>query len=466
MADIKPIDIPSAAGVDFGNGDVRHFSEADTVSVPGLQPPTRHLAARDNKLADKLNEVISVVNNKEQIVPLPVTRIAVGPATEEVITNYRIPPGYEARVLNAIVGTVPTGTDVLLKVYYAANSYGATAGTEILSTSSENTAGTQFYSTGEFIVALRNAGSATLDCVACVTLTVRPVGSQASLLVGSVVRGEQGPPGPTGSKGDAGNSGGSGSAGTPGLIWKGTWSNVTAYSAPTDVVAYTVAGATNSYVCIQSNTGQTPTNTAYWSVVAAGGTGASFNPRGTFNSANSYAVNDLVDYSGSSYLCILSNPAVSTAPPNATYWQLIAAAGSAGSAPTYSSQVLSATYTATVTSSADGAYGAVAASGSFSLTEFGAVNGSDGIVILTGYRLLNMGAAAVLTITLPTSVIAGTAWANTELTLNAITQGDRTVETTVKLLNVSTVSTNQWVVTVLSGVTQHVTLSFVGVKTF
>ena len=52
---IRPIDLPSAAGIEYGHGDVRHFAQGDAMDVPGLANPTRHLAERDNQLAQKLN---------------------------------------------------------------------------------------------------------------------------------------------------------------------------------------------------------------------------------------------------------------------------------------------------------------------------------------------------------------------------------------------------------------------------
>ena len=51
-------------------------------------------------------------------------------------------------------------------------------------------------------------------------------------------------------------------------IWKGAWSNSTAY-----VVDDMVSHSGSSYICIQAGTNQNPsTATAYWSVLASGGT--------------------------------------------------------------------------------------------------------------------------------------------------------------------------------------------------
>ena len=86
---IKPVSLPAGAGLDYGSGDVRHFGLGDAVNVPGLSNPTRNLAQRDNLLAEKVNEVVAVVNNREQFVPLPVIRTIVAPNDETIITNYK-----------------------------------------------------------------------------------------------------------------------------------------------------------------------------------------------------------------------------------------------------------------------------------------------------------------------------------------------------------------------------------------
>jgi len=81
--------------------------------------------------------------------------------------------------------------------------------------------------------------------------------------------GDQGPQGPQGVKGDKGDKG------DKGLNWRGTWSNSTAYSVD-DAVYYNGS----SYVCIQANTGQTPTNTSYWELIAQKGDTGAQGPQG------------------------------------------------------------------------------------------------------------------------------------------------------------------------------------------
>src|SRR4051812_40472560 len=150
---IKPIDLPSAAGVNRGEGDVRHFSEGDSFSVPGVSGPTRELAERDNLIAQKLNETIQIVNNKEQFVPLPILRTTLPPNDNLVVTNYRIPAGFEARILNASIASSPLSADIQLNIFYA-TGFGNSTGESLVSTSDEITSGTSFKQNGEFIITI------------------------------------------------------------------------------------------------------------------------------------------------------------------------------------------------------------------------------------------------------------------------------------------------------------------------
>lgn len=82
----------------------------------------------------------------------------------------------------------------------------------------------------------------------------------------------KGATGPQGAKGDTGATGLQGAKGDIGtsLRFKGAWSNSIAYVSDNsfiDIVTYNG----NSYICKTSNTGQTPTNTTYWTLLAQKG---------------------------------------------------------------------------------------------------------------------------------------------------------------------------------------------------
>jgi hypothetical protein len=50
--------------------------------------------------------------------------------------------------------------------------------------------------------------------------------------------------------------------------------------------------------------------------------------RGNWSAATAYALNDVVAQGGSSYICVLAN--TGNSPPNATYWSLVAQIGATG----------------------------------------------------------------------------------------------------------------------------------------
>src|ERR1051326_4911422 len=169
--------------------------------------------------------------------------------------------------------------------------------------------------------------------------------------------GPQGPIGPTG------NIGPTGPNGPPGIVWRDTWSDTTAYAVH-DAVAYNGA----SYISIQPGTGNQPdTSPNFWSVLAlkgdTGATGAAGAPgltgatgltgpqgpigpagdigptgatgpagmvwQGTWSNATPYAVNDAVAYNGASYISI--QPGTGNQPDTSSnFWSVLALKGDTG----------------------------------------------------------------------------------------------------------------------------------------
>lgn len=321
---INPVSIPDAAGINYGEGDVRHFSEGDAMDVPGLSRPTRNLAERDNQLASKLNEVISVVNNKEQFVPLLPVRTTLPPNSEEIVCNFRIPPGFEARILNAIITSIPPSSSAELDVYFA-SGYGNSTGDLTVSTSTEFTAGTQFYSNGEFIITLKNRGGASLEMIASIQSTMRPLGENAGILIASAVVGQQGPPGQTGPQGVQGPQGNPGGPGSPGLTWQSTWNSASTYSS-TDVVFF--LGSSWKSKANGNNNNQPDISPTWWEFVAQKGS-PGINWKGLWNSAVTYSTDDGVDFNGSSYRALTSNSNVDPS-TNPGTWEIVALGGHDG----------------------------------------------------------------------------------------------------------------------------------------
>jgi hypothetical protein len=285
------------------------------------------LAKRDTMLKDKVNEIIDVVNNRETYVNQPTMRISLPPSTAEVITNYRIPQGFEARVLNAAVASTPASS-ATLDIYWD-TSFGSITGTSIVSTGSEFSGGTTFYGTGEMIVKITNNASVSIDVVASVTLTMRPVGATGGGIIGPGAIGPPGPPGPTGAPGPTGPVGSPGPAGSVGLNWRGHWAPASLY-VQKDVVYY----GGSSYVAINASGSHVPpppasAPDAFWDIVAQSGSAASIGPvgppgprgftfQGEWSNISAYVADDVVTYtSGSVHRTFYTNGSgvVGTPPP-------------------------------------------------------------------------------------------------------------------------------------------------------
>jgi hypothetical protein len=230
---ISPLTLPQAAGLSYANGDVRHLTPQDANQAQTLALSTRNLAERDNIIVGVINQLIEQVNNKEQIVDLQVPKVFIGPSQSIVVLNYRIPAGFEARVLNAIVSSTPVG-QARLDVMWS-STYGATTGTSVSSTLYEVSGQTVFYAEGEFVVKLTNIGSSSLEVSGDVHITMRPVAQiQGALLTPSVVVGTSGFSGYSGSGGVSGYSGNQGASG---------FSGTSGYSGPGGKTAYTTTSA-------------------------------------------------------------------------------------------------------------------------------------------------------------------------------------------------------------------------------
>jgi hypothetical protein len=191
-------------------------------------------------------------------------------------------------------------------------------------------------------------------------------------------QGPNGPPGPAGATGPIGSQGVQGPTGPAGangasFNFRSAFNNSAAYGV-NDVVTY--SGST--YIAITGNQGPSnPTpdvNSAAWSVMAqqggtgpagpqgpaggaglmgpqgpvgmtgssgpqgvqgpTGGDGVSFNFRSAFDSSAAYAVNDVVTYSGSTYIAIAGNQGPSNPTPdvNSAAWSVMAQQGGTGPA--------------------------------------------------------------------------------------------------------------------------------------
>jgi hypothetical protein len=129
-----------------------------------------------------------------------------------------------------------------------------------------------------------------------------------------------------GAQGERGADGPAGPQGEPGLAWQGAWSDATQYEVG-DAVEYNGS----SYVAVANSLNDAPPS-ASWSLLASagtgGGTGDSINWTGAWSNTTPYSVDDAVSYLGSSYICTSAH--TNQAPPNASYWDVLASKGDQG----------------------------------------------------------------------------------------------------------------------------------------
>lgn len=209
LSQIDPLSLPDASPLNYADGDVLHMTADSGLDFVAVSNATRALAYRDVLLRDKVNQLVSTVNNREILVSVPVVRTTLAPGEVLLASDLRIPFGYEARVLNAAVTSTPSGS-VLLEVIYT-GVFGSQDGSVLVSTYSEFSTGTAFKGEGEFVVRASNAATAPASVCASVLVSMRPLVAQAGALIGVAV-----PPGPPGPKGDKGDPGVAGSPGVPG----------------------------------------------------------------------------------------------------------------------------------------------------------------------------------------------------------------------------------------------------------
>jgi hypothetical protein len=102
-----------------------------------------------------------------------------------------------------------------------------------------------------------------------------------------------------------------------GVDYQGDYNNLVNYKV-SQVIRY----GGNQYVCIQNTTvGIIPTNSSYWNLYAEG-----FNFRNEFANATDYNPGDVVRYGARSYVCILNalySAPTQILPTNATYWAIL-----------------------------------------------------------------------------------------------------------------------------------------------
>lgn len=199
-------------------------------------------------------------------------------------------------------------------------------------------------------------------------------------------------------RGDTGATGATGAQGIPGTaatIAAGTTTTGAAGTSASVTNSGTSSAAVFNFTIPRGDTGATG---------AIGATGAQgvpgINWLGTWSSSTAYAIRDAVTYNGTSYYAIAAN--TNQAPPNATYWNVLAQKGADGTgavssvglsapalftvsgSPVTSSGTLALTYSGTALPVANGGTGATTAGGALtSLGALGDITSTDGSVTIT-----------------------------------------------------------------------------------
>ncbi len=150
-----------------------------------------------------------------------------------------------------------------------------------------------------------NVGSTTTGAAGTSASVTNSGTTSAAILNFTIPRGDTGATGatgatgPQGAKGDTGNTGATGPQGIQGIKgdkgvnWKGAYSGSTAYIID-DAVSYNGS----SYVCILASTGNLPTNTTYWNLMAQKGADGSGSGSGDVTGPASSTDNGIVRFDG------------------------------------------------------------------------------------------------------------------------------------------------------------------------
>lgn len=154
-------------------------------------------------------------------------------------------------------------------------------------------------------------------------------------------KGDKGDTGATGPQGEQGPQGIQGEKGDKGLNWQGQWSagtyqaddavehNGSSWVATTETTEEPSGSATDwDLLAAKGEQGDTGAQGAQGEQGPAGTDGTSFTWRGEWNSATSYDENDIVEYSGSSYVAVSAN--TNKTPGTDPEWELMAERGADG----------------------------------------------------------------------------------------------------------------------------------------
>lgn len=157
--------------------DIRHLGPNDELSSASLLPVSRALAQRDSTVVDKLNEVVGAVNNLSRFVTLPAVPVQVAGGASIQLCNFRVPAGFEVRVINTAVSSSKTdGAEAAVKYQagvFGGDGTGLNSSTLVETTSEVSIAG-EWVGAGEIVLVLRNQSAESAAIKSSVLLELRP----------------------------------------------------------------------------------------------------------------------------------------------------------------------------------------------------------------------------------------------------------------------------------------------------
>lgn len=140
---------------------------------------SRALANRDQQIVDAFNGLIAALKNAQLQVPIVLPRTSIPSLGNVWVGNFRIPVGYQASVVDAIVSSLPVANVCQLQVIHSAGTYGQDGSgggvTTLVNTTSEYAVAGSFVGEGELIFKLASTATQRLSVSASITLILKQV---------------------------------------------------------------------------------------------------------------------------------------------------------------------------------------------------------------------------------------------------------------------------------------------------
>jgi hypothetical protein len=157
--------------------DVRHLGPDDVLSSVSISNVTKQLSERDYLLAASFNGLLAELKSLDQPMPVVLPRISLPAMATEWLGNFRIPAGYSASVLNAIVASSPIAGKATLEVVHSSGTYGQSGSgegvTRLVTTVGEYSVAGAYVGEGELIFRVTSSSTRRIAVSASVLIALR-----------------------------------------------------------------------------------------------------------------------------------------------------------------------------------------------------------------------------------------------------------------------------------------------------